>query len=170
MSSIGREAIVRLVRCPHYPNSSFSIAAAMLVTRSPALGLPAAVVYSAAYTRLCLAAQAVLTEILGLFKGYNNDVIDISSHGLCARLNTTNARRILDATRELFDSGMISTLLSRDVKSTASSPVSAQLHHQRQVTTVSARDERICGNTPKSIFSRADHASARKPALLNVRQ
>ena len=65
----------------------------------PFIGLPAAVVYSPAYTALSLPARAVLTEILGRFNGYNNGEIAISSRELCARLGTSNARKISNATR-----------------------------------------------------------------------
>jgi hypothetical protein len=73
----------------------------------PFIGLPAAVLYSAAFTGLSLAARAVLLEILGRFNGYNNGRIAVSQRELAQRLGTSNYRRISKATVELFEAGFI---------------------------------------------------------------
>lgn len=128
----------------------------------PFIGLPAAVVYSEAYTRLSLAARAVLTEILGRFNGYNNGLIGISSRELCARLNTTNARRISDATRELFESGLIDIAVEGRWKARQ-----ARLFRLTFINSGKAPPYQHATNeytvNPAKAFSRADNASARKP-------
>ena len=73
----------------------------------PFIGLPAAVVYSAAYTSLSVFARAVLVEILGRFNGYNNAQIAISYRELADRLSTSNYRRIGAAIAELLQHGFL---------------------------------------------------------------
>lgn len=73
----------------------------------PFIGLPAAVLYSPAYTSLSPPARALLLEILARFNGYNNGEIAISQRELAARLSTSNYRRISQATGELLQHGLI---------------------------------------------------------------
>lgn len=128
----------------------------------PFIGLPAAVVYSAAYTGLSLAARAVLTEILGRFNGYNNATIAISSREICDRLSTTNARRVGDAIRELFDAGLIDIPVEGKWKARQ-----ARLYRLTFITTGKAPPYQPATNDyvklPPKAFSRADDASAGKP-------
>ena len=127
----------------------------------PFIGLPAAVAYSQAYTRLSMAARAVLTEILGRFNGYNNGMIGISSRELCARLNTTNGRRISDATRELFEAGLIDIAVEGKWKARQ-----ARLFRVTFISSGKAPPFKPATNDyakiPLKAFSRADDASARK--------
>jgi hypothetical protein len=73
----------------------------------PFIGLPAAVLYSAAFTSLSPFARSVLLEILGRFNGYNNGEIAVSYRELAERLSTSNYRRIGAAIVELVTHGLL---------------------------------------------------------------
>ena len=128
----------------------------------PFIGLPAAVVYSEAYTRLSCDARAVLTEILGRFNGYNNGLIGISSRELCTRLKTSNARRIRDAVRDLFATGLIDIAVEGKWKARQ-----ARLYRLTFVSSGKAPPFQPATNeyakNPSRVFSGADNASAEKP-------
>ena len=128
----------------------------------PFIGLPAAVVFSCAYTGLSLAARAVLTEILARFNGYNNGLIGISSRELCARLGTTNARRVLDAIVDLLAAGLIDIAIEGKWHTRQ-----ARRYRLTFITSGKAPPFKPATNEyakiPQRAFSRVDNASAGKP-------
>ncbi len=128
----------------------------------PFIGLPAAVVYSEAYTGLSLAARAVLIEILGRFKGYNNGLIGVSSRELCARLNTSNARRISIAVRELFEAGLIDIPVEGKWKARQARLYRLPFISSGKGPPFQPATNEYAKNPPRA-FSGADNASAGKP-------
>ena len=128
----------------------------------PFIGLPTAVVFSSAYTGLSLAARAVLTEILARFNGYNNGLIGISSREICARLGTTNARRVLDAIADLLAAGFIDIAIEGKWHTRQ-----ARRYRLTFITSGKAPPYQSATNDyakiPHRAFSRVDETSAGKP-------
>lgn len=120
------------------------------------VGLPVAVVYSDAFARLSLCARAVLVEILARFNGYNNGHIAVSQRELAARLNTSNFRKISDATAELMQCGFIDIETEGKWKQRH-----AREYRLTFITTGSAPPYKSATNEYLA-FSRADGASADK--------
>lgn len=71
------------------------------------VGIPHAVIKSAAYQHLSLMARAVLVELVLEMNGYNNGRIALSQRQIAARLGNSNFRKISRATAELMEHGLV---------------------------------------------------------------
>lgn len=73
----------------------------------PFVGLPAAVLYSAAYQALSPTPRCILMELLGRFNGYNNGKIGMSYREMADRLDTKSLKSIGPAIVDLHSHGFI---------------------------------------------------------------
>jgi hypothetical protein len=73
----------------------------------PFVGLPAAVLYSAAYQALSPTPRCILMELLGRFNGYNNGKIGMSYREMADRLGTKSLKSIGPAIIDLHSHGFL---------------------------------------------------------------
>jgi hypothetical protein len=129
----------------------------------PFVGLPAAVLYSAAYEDLSLWARAILVELLGRFHGYNNGAIGFSFRDLANRLGTSSLKSIGPAIIELLEHGFIDVVAEGRWKSRQ-----ARLYRLTFISTGKPGQHHPATNdyvswTPTEKKSRVPHTVTRKP-------